>query len=59
VRTSWRWEVADINAVPREYLTVDEGAIKEAVRLNRDESGKPTITIPGIRFVAEHKMAVR
>lgn len=58
LRTTWAWEVADFDAVPREYLTVDADAIKNAAR-QRDASGRPTTVIPGIRWVERQTAQVR
>lgn len=58
MRRTWGWELDDITAVPAQYLQVNAGAIKEASRA-RDDSGKPTIVIPGIRWVPTDSMVVR
>jgi len=61
VRTTWRWEVVNMADIPPEYLitSVNEEAVKQAALASRDASGKPTIVIPGIRFVPDHKTVVR
>lgn len=48
----WKHEVVDAAAVPREYLMVDEAAIKAAVKAGiRD--------VPGVRIFEEAEMRVR
>ncbi len=42
--TTWKWEVADISKVPREYMRLDESAIGGVVRAMKDKT-----SIPGIR----------
>jgi len=54
VREVWKWEVTDINAVPREYLVVNEQALNGIAK-----SAKDTLPIPGIRFYAEKSIAAR
>lgn len=43
-RTVWEFEITDEDAVPRNFLTVDEKAIRAAVKLNEGRT-----EIPGVR----------
>lgn len=45
-RTDWDIEVVDAQAVPREFLTVDEKAIKALVKARKGQ-----VSIPGIRII--------
>lgn len=54
VREVWKWEVTDINAVPREYLVVNEQALNGIAK-----SAKDSLKVPGIRFYAEKSIAAR
>ncbi len=54
VREVWKWEVTDINAVPRQYLIVNESALNAIAK-----SAKDTLKVPGIRFYAEKSIAAR
>ncbi|MCX7800101.1 MAG: hypothetical protein N2109_07135 [Fimbriimonadales bacterium] len=49
-RTSWKWELLDAAAVPREWLTVDAAKVDEAVRAMGEVAAA---AIPGIRVWAE------
>jgi len=44
VRTTWRYEIVDVNLIPREFLCVDEKAIGGTVRSMKDKT-----SIPGVR----------
>ena len=48
----WKHEVIDAAAVPREYLMVDDAAIKAAVKAG-------IRAIPGVRVFEEAEMRVR
>lgn len=48
----WTFEVQDANQVPREYLTVDEKKIREAVQAGAR-------TIPGVRIYQSESIALR
>lgn len=52
VRQEWKFAIEDASAVPREYLTVDERAIREAVKNGVRE-------IPGMRVYQETKTIFR
>lgn len=51
-REVWRFEVTDPNAVPREYLTVDEKKLGAIVRALKGDTN-----IPGVRVWAEKSLA--
>jgi site-specific DNA-methyltransferase (adenine-specific) len=53
-RTGWTWELIDIDAVPREYLTVDEKKINALCR----GSAEPA-PVPGVRFVQRDIVVAR
>lgn len=52
VRQDWKFEIKNAAAVPREYLMVDERAIREAVKNGVRE-------IPGVRVYQESKTVFR
>jgi uncharacterized membrane protein YdfJ with MMPL/SSD domain len=58
MRRTWSWEITDEAAVPRQFLQINEAAIREAAK-RRDSSGKPTAVISGISWVAKNAMVVR
>jgi len=47
-RDNWKWEVTDINQVPREYLVINAGMLTPIVK-----ASKGKLTIPGIRIYNE------
>jgi len=47
-RENWKWEVIDINLVPREYLMINAGILTPVVK-----ASKGKLTIPGIRIYNE------
>lgn len=51
VRKGWNFEVEDLGKVPAEYMTLDEKAVRTAIK-----SGLRTI--PGIRIFEENSLAV-
>lgn len=54
VREGWKWEVTDINAIPRQYLIVNEQMLTAIAK-----STKGSVSIPGIRFYSEKSIAAR
>ena len=54
IRKIWKWEVIDLNLVPRVYLQVDSSKIGAAVR-----SAKGETHISGIRVYSEDSVAIR
>lgn len=61
LRASWKWRVVDVAKIPRQYLMVNEDAIKAAVTSGgRDpNTRKPNAVIPGVEFFEETRMGVR
>lgn len=58
IREAWDFEVVDVYQVPREYMFVNETAVKEHIKETTDKSGEP-LPIPGIRFVKKQIVASR
>ena len=54
IRKIWKWEVTDLNAVPREFLVPDNAKITKEVRALKEKA-----KIPGIRIYQESSVAVR
>ena len=52
-RDIWKWELQDINLVPREYLMINAGMLTPIVK-----ASKGKINIPGIRIYNEPIIAV-
>ncbi len=53
-RDNWKWEVQDINLVPREYLMINVGMLTPVVK-----ASKGKIVIPGIKIYNEPILATR
>ena len=53
-RDNWKWEVQDINQVPREYLMINAGMLTPIVK-----ASKGRLAIPGIRIYNEPIIAYR
>lgn len=58
MRSSWAWEVENIDLVPRAYMMINADAIKAAGK-PRDAQGKPLAVIAGIKWTRSLKMGVR
>lgn len=54
IRKIWKWEVTDLNLIPRIYLQVDSSKIGAAVR-----SAKGETHISGIRVYSEDSVSIR
>jgi uncharacterized Zn finger protein (UPF0148 family) len=54
VKMIYKWEVEDINKVPRKFLTIDNAAVTNYVRIHREKTN-----IPGIRVFKESSVAAR
>ena len=54
MRENWKFEITDINQIPREYLMVDEKAIGAVVRALKGRA-----SIPGVRVYSEKIIAAR
>lgn len=48
IRYNWKFEVVDINQVPKEWLTVNETAVKDYMKENKDDLKEETVN--GIRY---------
>lgn len=57
--TRWAFRVLDADQVPRQYLMVNDAAIKAAMEGSRHRKGAPTIKIPGVEFYPDERMAVK
>ncbi len=56
MRTIWKARVVDANAIPRQWLLVDEQALQKYARsMNERAKG----TVPGVEFYAEQSVASR
>ena len=53
-RDNWKWEVQDINLVPRGYLMINAGMLTPIVK-----ASKGKLTIPGIKIYNEPILATR
>jgi hypothetical protein len=53
-RVAWRWEVADLAAVPKDYFVLDEARISLEVRRLGDDC-----KIPGVRVIKDSTVVVR
>jgi hypothetical protein len=54
MREVWKAEITDINAVPREYMMVNQAALDSVAKAT-----KGTLNIPGVRFVKTYVNATR
>lgn len=59
LRTTWEFEVTNPDLVPRQFLSVNEKAIRIAVRAATTEDGKNTLKIEGVRIYPETSSVVR
>lgn len=59
IRKTWEFEVVSADAVPREYLTVDMAAIRNAVRAATDKHGDCNLDIPGVKIFPREASVVR
>jgi hypothetical protein len=60
VQRHWSFKVSSLAEVPREYLMLDEVAIRRALRESpRDKDGRPTLEIAGLEIVEDERLAVR
>lgn len=59
LRTTWAFEIEDPEAVPRTYLSVNEGAIRAAIKSNTTKEGKCPLRIPGVRIYEKQESVVR
>lgn len=59
LRTVWTFMVEKPQDVPREYLAVNEQAIRAAIKKATDKDGRCKLKIPGVRIFAESTTVVR
>lgn len=59
LRTTWAFEIEDPDEVPRQYLSVNEGAIRAAIKSATTKDGKCPLKIPGVRIYERHESVVR
>lgn len=59
LRTVWKHEVVDEQAVPRLYLRVHEPSIVAAIRAATTDDGKCPLTIDGVRIYPDTSSVVR
>lgn len=59
LRTTWAFEVEDADAVPRLYLSVNEGSIRAAIKSSTTKDGKCPLKIPGVRIYEKQESVVR
>lgn len=60
LRSTWEFSVEDPTQVPREYLSVNEGAIRTAVKANTSKDGrKCTLKISGVKIFEKQESVVR
>ena len=57
LRTTWEYEVVDFERVPRQYLMLNEAAIKAHVKARL--KNKPPADVPGLRFFESTNAVVR
>ena len=53
-QTIWKFEIADVNAIPREYMMADTVKIGQVARAT-----KGTLQIPGVRIYSEKSLSSR
>lgn len=59
LRTTWEFEVTDETLVPRQFLSVNEKAIRIAVRAGTTPDNKNTTKIDGVRIYPQTSSVVR
>jgi DNA polymerase III alpha subunit (gram-positive type) len=59
LRTTWVFDVEDADEVPRAYLSVNEGAIRVAIKAATTKDGKCPLKIPGVKIYAKQESIVR
>lgn len=58
IRETWKFELVDKSSVPFEWLMIDEKAVKEWIKENKDQL-KDGHTIGGVRFFIEQSLTIR
>lgn len=59
LRTTWAHEVEQDELVPRLYLSVNDGAIRAAIKAATTKDGKCPLKIPGVRIYPKQESVVR
>lgn len=59
LRTTWQFTVEDADKVPRLYLSVNEGAIRAAIKGATTPDNKCSLTIPGVVIYPKTESVVR
>lgn len=60
LRSTWEFTIEDAAAVPREYCSPNEGAIRTAVKANTSKDGrKCTLRIAGVKIFEKQEAVVR
>lgn len=56
-RKSWSYRVTDLNAVPRQFLMLNDAAVKAAIKARPKD--QPPAPVPGIEFIEVETTVVR
>jgi transcription-repair coupling factor (superfamily II helicase) len=59
LRTTWAFELVDLAEVPRNYLSLNEGAVRAQIKAATTRDGKCPLKIPGIRIYEKQESVVR
>lgn len=59
LRTTWEFEVVKAEDVPRAYLSVNEGAIRVAIKAATTKDGKCPLKISGVKIFEKQESIVR
>lgn len=59
LRTTWAFELEDLDEVPRSYLSLNDGAVRAAIKSATTKDGKCSLKIPGIRIYEKQESVVR
>jgi hypothetical protein len=59
LRTTWAFALEDLDLVPDTYLSLNEGAVRAAIKANTTKDNKCSLKIPGIRIYPVEDTQVR
>jgi hypothetical protein len=59
LRTTWEFSVVNADDVPRTYMSVNEGAIRVAIKAATTKDGKCPLRIPGVKIFPVEETVVR
>lgn len=59
LRTTWTFELENLADVPRTYLSLNEGAVRAAIKSATTRDGKCSLKIPGVRIYEKQESIVR